>query len=142
MSLNKIDEILEQRKRIEQPTTPAVQQKRQEDKFYSILLGDGMEEKFLELQFRDGLRLCLNYNDLLWFHHIPDEHCIDMEFAGFLISIKGRGMVPHLFNGLKQKKVSWIKEADVEMQDHLANTTYIETITVIPPKGFSAEEEN
>ena len=140
MSSNKIDEILAQRRRPEQPA-PAAAEEKQEDKFYSILVGEGTEEKFLELQFRDGLRLCLSYNDLVWFHYIPDEHCIDLEFGGFLVSIKGRGMIPQLFNGLKQKRVGWVKEADVDMQDHLGNNTFIEEITVIPPKGFAGEEE-
>ena len=138
MSQHTIDQILEERRRAEKPPPEPVVQ---EDKFFSIMVGEGLQELFLELQFRDGLRLCLSYGDLIWFHFLPDENCIDMEFGGFLVSIKGRGLAPKLFNGLKQKRVGWIKEADSELQDHPSNTTFIEEITMIPPKGFGAEDD-
>ncbi len=136
MAPNAIDEILEKRRLAEKPATEA---DAQEDKFFSILVGETMQENFLELQFRDGLRLCLAYGDLVWFHFMPDENCIDLEFGGFLVSIKGRGLVPKLFNGLKQKRVAWVKEADSSMQDHQANDCFVEEITIIPPAGFGDE---
>jgi len=138
MSPTKIDEILASRKQAEK-TASGQGRKRSKINSSPFFLGEGLHEEFLELQFRDGLRLCLNYGDLQWFHYIPDENCIDMEFGGFLITIKGRGLVPQLFNGLKQKRVAWIKEADSELQDNIANVTFIEEIIMVPPQGFSEE---
>ena len=136
--MSAIDDILAKRRQTDKPPPEA---EAQEDKFFSILVGDGAQENFLELQFRDGLRLCLAYGDLTWFHFMPDESCIDMEFGGFLISVKGTGLSSRLFQGLKQKRVAWIKEADSELQAGAANTTFIEEITVVPPKGFTDEAE-
>lgn len=110
------------------------------DKFYSVLGGEGLQEHFLELRFRIGLRSCFSYTDLVWFNYDPEAGCIDLEFGGFLITIKGRGLGDALFNGFKQKRVAWIKEADVEMQDHPGNVTFIEEITLIPPATDEKEE--
>ena len=134
--MSAIDEIIAKRRQSETPSSKA---DAQEDKFFSIPISDGAQENFLELQFRDGLRLCLSYSDLTWFHFMPDEGCIDMEFGGFLVSIKGTGLTTRLFDGLKQKRVAWIKEADSELQANSANQTFIEEITIIPPKDFTEE---
>jgi len=40
-----------------------------------------------------------------------------------------------LFDGLKQRRVMWIKEADLEMQDHEKNPVFISDI------GFEPEEK-
>ena len=138
MAHNAIDAILEQRRQAEKP--PAGDTQAVEDKFFGILVGEGFQENFLELRFRDGLQLCLSYMDLSWFHFVPDEHCIDLEFGGFLVSIKGRGLVPKMFQELKRKRVAWIKEADSELQDHKDNDTFVEEIVVVPPNTFTAEE--
>ena len=50
MSDSKIDEILEARKRKEGGA------KEEGDQFFSVLSGDGLEENFLEIRFRNGLR--------------------------------------------------------------------------------------
>lgn len=110
------------------------------DKFYSVLLGEGLQEHFLEFQFRIGLRTCFSYTDLLWFNYDPEAGCVDLEFGGYLVTIKGRGLSPSLFNGIKQKRVAWIKEADSEAQDHPGNDIFIEAITISPPAG-SADNE-
>jgi len=132
---DKIDEILKQRQAAEKPAEemPAG------DKFFSVLLGEGIQENFLELQFKNGLQTCFSYTDLLWFNHDPESGCIDMEFGGFLITVKGRGLKP-LFYGIKGKRVAWVKEADNELQDHKDNECFIEEISITPPKGFASEE--
>lgn len=112
----------------------------QADKFYSILLGEGLHESFLELQFRDGSSTCFPYKDLSWFNHNP-ESGIDLDFSGFQVIIRGRGLAPKLWNGIKQMRVAWVKEADDEMQDHKGNDCFIEEISIRPPDGFTAEEE-
>ncbi len=136
MGKDTIDEILEKRKQAEKPAVPL--EENQEDKFFSILVGDGLQENFLELQFRDGLRTCFSYTDLIWFNLSPEDG-LDLDFGGFLISIKGRGLGTKLFHGIKQKRVAWVKESDVEMQDHKDNETFIESLTITPPKGFAEE---
>jgi hypothetical protein len=111
------------------------------DKFYSILQGDGLQEHFLELKIRDGLRVCLSYTDLMWFSYDPEGPKIDLEFGGIFVTIKGRGLGEALFNGIKQKRVAWIKEKDTEMQDHRENKVFIEEITFITKKEEAAPEE-
>lgn len=132
---DKIDEILKQRQAASTPSelTP------DGDKFFSILIGEGMQEHFLELQFQNGLQTCFSYSDLLWFNHDPEVGCIDLEFGGFLVTIKGRGLRP-IFSGIKAKRVAWVKEADSAMQDHKDNDTFVEDISITPPKGFTEEE--
>lgn len=111
------------------------------DKFYSALGGEGLYENFLELRFRIGLKTCFSYTDLMWFNFDPEAGCIDLEFGGYLVTLKGRGLGDALFNSIKQKRVAWIKEADVEMQDHPGNATFIEGITITPPATDAKEEE-
>jgi hypothetical protein len=101
------------------------------DKFYSVLQGEGLQEHYLELKQRDGLRICLSYTDLMWFSYDPEGPKIDLEFGGIFVTIKGRGLGEALFNGIKQKRVAWIKEADTEMQDHPGNKVFIEEITFL-----------
>lgn len=113
----------------------------EEDKFYSVLGGEGVSENFLELRFRIGMKTCFSYTELSWFNYDPEAACIDLEFGGYLVTLKGRGLGEKLFNALKQKRVAWITEADVEMQDHPGNATFIEEITVTPPATEGKEEE-
>lgn len=132
---SKIDDIIKQRQAaVEQPAEAP-----EADKFFSVLLGEGMQEHFLELQFRNGLQTCFSYTDLLWFNHDPEAGCIDLEFGGFLVTIKGRGLRP-IFMGVKNKRVAWVKEADSELQDHKENESYVEEISITPPKGFAEGE--
>ncbi|MCB1202909.1 MAG: hypothetical protein KDN18_01515 [Verrucomicrobiae bacterium] len=138
MGPDRIDQILEEKRRkAEQPGTA---QGAGGDKFFSVMLGEGMQENFLELQFSNGLQTCFSYTDLIWFNHDPESGCIDLAFGGFLVTVKGRGLRP-LFSAIKQKRVAWVKEADSEMQDHQDNETFIEGITITPPKDFTEESE-
>jgi len=41
-------------------------------------------------------------------------------------------MGDELFDGIKKKRVVWIKEADSEMQDHEGNKVFIEEISFEP----------
>ena len=132
----KIDEILNQRRAKE----AAADESTENDKFFSVLRAEGLQEHFLELQFRNGLQTCFNYSDLLWFSNDPESGCLDLEFGGFLITIKGRGM-GKLFQGIKSKRVAWVKEADSSLQDHKDNECFIEEIGITPPDGFEGEEE-
>lgn len=103
------------------------------DKFSLILIGDKMEENFLELKFRTGLRTAFPYSDILFMNYDPDSGSLDVDFGGFLVTVKGRGLGDRVFDGIKQKRVVWLKEADSEMQDHSANELFIGEILVTPP---------
>ncbi len=130
MSRNAIDNILESRRQPEKPVTEEVG-----DKFFSILTVEGTPEHFLELQLRNGLRTCFSYSDLSWFNFDPEAGYIDMEFGGFMITIKGRGLGTKLFDGLRRQRGSSVKEADSELEDPKDNETVIEEITITPPRS-------
>ena len=66
---------------------------------------------------------------------------LDLEFGGFLVSVKGRGLGDKLFQQIKAKRVAWIKEAESDFQDNEANEVYIEEVTITPPEGFGEDEE-
>ena len=136
MATDSIDKVLAAR-RGSTPSAPDAEA----DKFYSILIGEGLQEHYLELKIRDGLRICLSYTDLMWFSYDPEGPKIDLEFGGIFVTIKGRGLGDKLFNGIKQKRVAWIKEADTEMQDHPGNATFIEEITFLTKQEEAAPAE-
>jgi hypothetical protein len=139
MSENAVDRLMRSRS---QGASPASAPAAEEGRFFSVLMADGLVENFLELQFRNGLRSCFNYSDLQWFSWDPESGALDLEFGGFLITIKGRGLYEVLFQGIKSRRVAWIKEADSEMQDHAGNEAFVEEITIIPPKDFAEESES
>jgi len=139
MSGSKIDEILKEREGKSKASVHRLSEAKGEDKFFSIIAGEGMEENFLELRFKSGMSTCFSYSDLMWFNHDPEAGCLDLEFGGFLVTVEGRGLCPELFNGIKQKRVAWVKEADSDMQDHEGNTTYVASILLTPPKSESEE---
>lgn len=141
MAGDHIQRILEERRRgASVPAQADSAQAEEVDKFYSILVGDAIEELFLELRFNTGMRTCFAYNDLSWFNCDPESGMIDLEFSGYLVTIKGRGLGDRLFDGLKRKRVSWVKERDVEMQDHAGNKVFIEAISITPPSTGESEE--
>ncbi|MCW0220399.1 MAG: hypothetical protein OJI67_18880, partial [Prosthecobacter sp.] len=128
------------RKQAEKSAAPAMEQsEKQEDKFFSILVGETSQEHFLEIKTQDGLRTCFSYSDIIWIVYDPDNG-LNIEFGGYLVTLEGRGLVPRLFDGIKQKRVAWVKEADHELQDHPENPTFISKITITPPKGFAEDE--
>ena len=136
MGQDSIDKVLAAKKEAAQPAAQA-----EGDKFYSVLGGEGLHENYLELKMRDGLRICLSYTDLMWFSYDPEGPKIDLEFGGIFVTVKGRGLGDALFNGIKQKRVAWIKEADTEMQDHPGNAIFIEEITFLTKQEEAAPAE-
>jgi hypothetical protein len=129
-----IDKVLESRRQPVSGPAPAPVAAAVENKFFSIPLGEGLHEHFLELHFRVGLKTCFSYGDLSWFNYDP-EGFLDLVFGGFLVTIKGRGLGDRLFHGIKQKRVAWIKEADTQMEDHKGNDAFISEIIVTQPDG-------
>ena len=125
-----IDKILEGRRQQAPPS--ATPKEDDADKFYSVLGGDLVDDPFLELRFRDGFRLFLPYRDVVWFSYSAKEPEIRMDFGSTSIRIKGRGLAGELLDGLRQKRVVWVKEADHEMQDHDKNKVFIAEISFDP----------
>lgn len=136
MSESAIDKILGSRK-AEAPE-PVVQE--DSTKFYSILIGEGHQEHFLELRFRTGVISCFSYSDLQWFHYDPEDGVIDMDFGACVISLKGRGLYGRLFQGIRQKRLTWVKESDSDMEDHKDNEVFISNITITASEVSSNEE--
>lgn len=104
------------------------------DKFFSILAGEGLDEYYLELKLRDGLRVNLAYSDLSWFSYDPEGPKIDLEFGTIFVTIKGRGLDGRLLDGIKRRRVSWVKESDSEMEDNKANAVFVSEINFTVPK--------
>ncbi len=132
-----IDRILASRRPVAEPP-PAVDGS---DKFFSILAGEGLDEHFLELKLRDGLRINLSYTDLSWFSYDPEGPKVDLEFGTIFVTIKGRGLDGKLLDGIKRKRVSWIKEADSEMEDNRSNSIYVAEINFTVPKTEDSPPE-
>ena len=102
------------------------------DQFYEIIKVTGMEEEFLELQWRDGSCECFSISRMSRFKYDPARGCIDFRHEDLLVTITGRGLYPALFRGMKKRRVTWIREADSDMQDHSGNPVFIESILVKP----------
>lgn len=128
---DKIDEILQGRR--QQAAAPAKPEEEEGDKFFGGLVGDLVDDPFLEFRFRDGFHLALPYRDVVWISYNPEGE-IKMDFGSTVMVIKGRGLAGGLFEGLKQKRVIWIQEAGTEMQDHDKNKVFVADI------GFEREE--
>lgn len=131
MAQSTVEKILESRRSTSgsSPVAPVAN----DNKFSLILIGDNMEENFLELKFRSGLRTAFPYADILFMNYDPDSGSLDVDFGGFLVTVKGRGLGDRVFDGIKQKRVVWLKESDAEMQDHSGNDLFIDEILVTPP---------
>lgn len=132
---DKIDSILEAHRKS--------QPEEANSKFFQLIRVEGSEQ-FLEIQFRDGIRTAFAYDKLGWFNYSPETNMLDLDFMGTTVSIEGRGL-GDLFQALKGKKVSWVKEADTDLQDNEANSCYIKEITITPPDddfGGEAEAES
>ena len=112
-----------------------------DNKSYSIFSShSGKQASFLELRFRNGLRTCFSYSDLMWFNYDPDSSCLDMQFGGFLVTITGTGLHLDLFAGIKGKRVTSINEPESESEDHSSEEVFVKGITLVPPKEFMIAE--
>lgn len=126
--MNKIEEILQAKRKAEATTASAAQP--EENKFFSVFTE---QESCLELRFRSGLVTFFKYRDLTYGNWHPDGF-LDLEFGGFTIVIKGRGLYPKLIQGIKNERVSWVAEANSEMEDNPSNEVFIESIIIEPPE--------
>ncbi len=131
MGHSAVDKILESRR--SQGVTGAAAPEPEGDKFSLILVGDAMEEHFLELRFRSGLRTAFAYSDIVFVVYDPDSGSLDVDFGGYLVTVTGRGLGDRVFDAIKKKRVVWLKEADSDMQNHPGNELFIGGITVTPP---------
>ncbi|MEM9281826.1 MAG: hypothetical protein AAGA96_08370 [Verrucomicrobiota bacterium] len=132
MAHGKIADIIEERQRRSQDEEVV------EEKFFSA---PGGEQKFLAINFRDGQRAGFSYSDLVWVSYDPENSSLDLEFNGFLVQLKGRGLSPRLFDGFLEKAVKWVREVDSDFVDSDEFTTVIDEIVIIPPEGVQDEAE-
>ena len=91
----KIQEILEQQRRKEgagggEEQTPEIV----ESRYYGLWKGAAREsnERYLDLRFRDGQRTSFDYPDRKFVNYNPEMPCIDMDFAGNMVTIIGRNL--------------------------------------------------
>lgn len=138
MSRAAIEKILAERA---PDSSPGTGEGGAETKFFSVLAGEGLNEDFLELRMRNGDITCFSYHDLNWFHWDAGESCIDLDFGSAMVIIRGRGLVPRLFHGIKSKRVAWIKEADSEMQDHKGNECHVSEIKIYPAQSDQEDSD-
>jgi len=144
---NNIDAILEERRRQHAPQAqtqvqpqagealPAMPESEVENRFYQTRRIEG-EEHCLELRFNTGIVTFFKYSDVNWCVYDPDAGMIDICFMGFVVSITGRGLVPDLLEGIKTRRISWVKEADTNFQEDEKFPVVIKSISVAWPEGF------
>lgn len=102
-------------------------------RFYQLIRVDNTEH-FLELRFRDGIRCAFAYDKMFWFNYAPDASGMELDFMGTTVVVTGRGL-SELIQPLKSRRISWLKEADTDLQDHEGNTVFINEIYIIPPQS-------
>lgn len=107
---------------------------------FQLIRGDASQEGFLELRFRSGIQAAFAYHSLFWINLDNANGVIDMDFQGITISIEGRGL-KQIFEFLKLKKISWIRESDTEMEDNKSAEIFISRLTITPPAEFGADGE-
>lgn len=100
---------------------------------YGTIESSEIQASFLELRFQDGMRTCFNYHELSWFNYDPEIEQIDLEFAEFLISLKGHNLCPELFEGIRERQVYWVKESGQSPVNDGSEEVIIETITITVP---------
>ena len=140
MGQSPVDKIIESRRAANSNAATPVVAAPEEDKFSLILAGDRMEEHFLELRFRTGLKVCFGYGDLIFITYDPDAGSLDLDFGGYLVTVTGRNLGGRVFDGIRHKRVVWLKESDSEMQDHKENELFISGITITPPGNANEEQ--
>lgn len=109
------------------------------NKFFQLMRIDNAEH-FLELRFRDGIKTAFSYDRLFWVNYSPETSMLDMDFMGTTVSIEGRGL-GEIFQALKSRKVSWVKEADSDLEDNDSNSVFIKELTILPPASDFDEEK-
>lgn len=109
------------------------------DKFYGLLLGDGVAPAFLDVRLRSGGRLGIDYTNLDWLYYDPEAGTIELEFGSVALSVRGRGLAK-IYESFLRRRVEWIKEADSELQDSKENETYISDIVVISTSEATATD--
>ncbi|MEO5913353.1 MAG: hypothetical protein ABIS50_03905 [Luteolibacter sp.] len=102
---------------------------------------EGADESFLELRFRKGIKTAFSYQSLSWFNLDPGGGMLDLGFGGFVVTLEGRGL-DDLFQAIKTKRVSWVREADEEMQDIPDLPLFIKDIFITPPDDFGSDESS
>lgn len=111
-----------------------------DERFYSVLRGEGLFEEYFEIRLKDGTQTCLAYRDLSWFNYSKDENVIDLGFGMFLVQIRGRGLAPRFFDSIKARRVAWVKEADHDLQDSPSFECFIESIGITLPKPEQSDD--
>ena len=134
-----IDSLMEKRRKAGagKTTTPA----ERPGQFFGMSKEGSGDEHYFEIRLREGLKTCFSYVDLAWFNYDPEAGCLDLAFGEFVVTISGRGLGGDLFDGIKRREVSWVRESDSDLEDNAEMDVYISEILLSPPEGFSDEGE-
>jgi len=97
-------------------------------------------EHYLELRFRNGTKTAFAYDKLGWFNYSPDSTGMELDFMGTAVVVIGRGLT-ELFQPLKSRRISWLKEADTDLQDNDSNSVFISELFIVPPASELQNEE-
>jgi hypothetical protein len=126
MSTNNLESILNAGRQAEE----------NDSKFYQLMRVENAEF-FVEFRFNNGIRVAFAYDRLTWVNYTPEQ--LVLEFMGTKVVVEGRGLLD-LFLAIKSKKVSWIKEADSDLQDNDSNAVFVKEIAVYPPEDELEED--
>lgn len=101
------------------------------DQYFAIVPDDKQEEYLLEVRTRDGFCSAFQFFSITWLVYEPDIGII-VDFNGYTVSIEGKGLKGALYDAIKRRRVSWIKESDDPSAD-AGKDIYVSKITISPP---------
>ena len=109
------------------------------EEYYSTTGANGFERKYLDLRFRTGQRTAFNYDNLSWINFDPTDSCLDLDFGDYHLTICGRGLNKELYNDLLERRVTWLREADTDLEDNETPSVFISDLLITPPEGLEME---
>jgi hypothetical protein len=136
----KLQEIINQQRQKEVAVVDEQREEVSESWYYGLWKGSVREsnERYLDLKFRDGQRTSFDYPDRKFVNYNPEMPCIDMDFAGNMVTIIGRNLEP-LYELFLKRKTEWVREANTPGQDDGVEGIFVEEILITPAER--AEEQ-
>lgn len=129
----KIQEILDQQKQRQTVSVEENYSNALNLNYYGVWKGaiEELNERYLDLRFRNGQRTSFDYPDRKFVNYNPEMPCIDIDFAGNMVTIIGRELEP-LYELFLQRKVQWVRETDSPKKEDRGEGLYIEEILITP----------
>lgn len=99
---------------------------------YSIQHVDKQDEHLLEVRTRDGLCSSFQYFNIVWLVYEPEIGII-IDFNGYTLSIEGKGLNGEVYEAIKRRRLSWIRESD-DPNGSDQQELCVTRITINPPE--------